>query len=117
MTLPLAAAAERLRREPGRPRKNAGEKTDEEIKAERAERRLARQAAQLLNLTPRLLDLDGAARYLSCSTWTIRGLIDSKVLQRVTIPTGTESGRDIRRVLLDRLQLDELVLRWQEVGR
>jgi hypothetical protein len=61
------------------------------------------------------LDLDGAARYLSCSTWTIRDLIDNGTLQRVIIPAGP--GRDVRRVLLDRQQLDELVARWRETTR
>ncbi len=105
MTLPLASASERLRGKPGRP------PVDDETKAKRAKTRLEHQAAQLAAITPRLLDLDGAARYLSLTTWTLRDLIDNGTLQRVAIPAG--AGRDIRRVLLDREQLDELVLRWR----
>ena len=63
-------------------------------------------------LQPRLLDVAGAAGYLGCSLWTIRDLIAAGVLARVVIPAG--HGRDLRRVLLDRVQLDELVVRWRE---
>lgn len=101
--LPLAAANERRKGKPGRPRKG--------------ERPLARslEAAGLSPVEPRLLDVHRAAFYLSCSAWTVRDLIASGTLQRVLIPAGP--GRDLRRVLLDRQQLDELVLRWREAGR
>jgi hypothetical protein len=107
--LPLAAASDRIRGKPGRPPVN------DETKAKRAKTRLENQAAQLAAVTPRLLDLDGAAKYLSLTTWTLRDLIDNGTLQRVIIPAGP--GRDVRRVLFDRAQLDELVLRWREAPR
>jgi len=63
-------------------------------------------------LAPRLLDVAGAARYLSVSPWTIKALLANGTLSRVTIPLS--GGRDLRRTLLDRLQIDELALRWRD---
>ena len=70
---------------------------------------MARQASAL---SPRLLDLDAAAAYLGgLSTWTVRDLIANGTLRRVRVP-GT-NGEDLRRVLLDRQDLDELINRWK----
>jgi excisionase family DNA binding protein len=93
VTLPLAAAAERLRRgRPGRPRKPT-----------------APGPATIVEPARRLLDLEAAAAYLSCSTWTIRDLISSGTLRRVriTLPHGVE----VRRLLVDRADLDTLIER------
>jgi hypothetical protein len=61
---------------------------------------------------PRLMDLEAAARYLGgISVWTVRDLIDAGTLHRVVIPVGQ---REVRRILLDRVQLDELIERWRE---
>jgi hypothetical protein len=97
--LQLASAAERLRKPPGRPR------------------RALSPDVQLLKpeTIARLLDLEGAAQYLSISTWAVRDLIANGTIQRVVIPGA--NGKDLRRVLLDRQQLDELVLRWREAAR
>jgi hypothetical protein len=95
---PLAAASYRLRGKPGRPRKAPPDVT------------LSKPET-----IARLLDLEASATYLSISVWTVRDLIANGTLQRVVIPTA--NGRDLRRVLLDRQQLDELVLRWREAGR
>jgi excisionase family DNA binding protein len=59
----------------------------------------------------RLLDIEGASKYMSVSVWTIRDLIASGTLKRVMIPLG---GRDVRRVLLDRRDIDALIDRVKE---
>lgn len=94
---PLAAAAQRLRGRPGRPRKP------------RPEPEAAVSPAVSL---ARLLDLEGAARYLSLSPWTIRDLIANGTLSRVRVllPNGSE----LRKVLLDREDLDRLIESWKE---
>jgi excisionase family DNA binding protein len=61
---------------------------------------------------PRLLDLRGAAAYLSVSTWTIRDLINSGALRRVRVPLGDQG--ELRKLLLDREDLDQAVARWKE---
>jgi len=102
MTLPLAVAAERLRGKPGRPRLTQKEPSPD-VQLSKPE------------TIARLLDLEASALYLGVSTWTVRDLIANGTIQRVVIPVG--NGRDLRRVLLDRQQLDELVLRWREAAR
>jgi hypothetical protein len=49
-----------------------------------------------------------AAAYLGgLSTWTIRDMLAAGVLRRVTVPL--PGGRGLRRVLIDREDLDRLV--------
>jgi excisionase family DNA binding protein len=60
---------------------------------------------------PRLLDLPAAGRYLGVSPWTIRDLIANGTLARVRIPL--PNGGELRKVLLDREDLDRLVTRWK----
>jgi len=57
-------------------------------------------------LTPRLLDVVGAAKYLGVSLWTIRDLDAAGHLARVRLPLGV---KEIRRVLYDRADLDLLI--------
>jgi excisionase family DNA binding protein len=57
----------------------------------------------------RLLDVHEAARYLNVSPWTIRDMVGAGSLRRVRLPLG--SGRDLRRLLVDKRDLDELVAR------
>src|SRR5262249_54869305 len=52
---------------------------------------------------PRLIDLEGAARFLSVSVWTVRDLMATGELRRVWLPSGG------RRVLLDVRDLHRLV--------
>jgi len=106
--LPLAAAQERLGRR-GRPR------LSDEEKAARAERRRARQVAELLAVAPRLFAVPAAARYVGVSVWTLRGLISNGVLPRVIIPAG--GGKDLRAVRLDRADLDALITAWKDSAR
>lgn len=87
------------RRGPGRPRKNP-----------KPEEAVPKPGPPLLD--PRLLDLVQAARYLSVSPWTIRSLEWSGVLPRVRIPLA--DGRDLRKLLFDRADLDRLIELWKE---
>jgi hypothetical protein len=65
------------------------------------------------NLCPiprRLLDLDGAATYLSVSTWTLRDWVSAGVVGRVRLPGGA-GNRDgtLARLLFDVRDLDRLI--------
>jgi hypothetical protein len=120
--LPLADAQARLGR-PGRPRKHPpktlmdGDRTvtsRPEIRIDSGPqgRPLAHQASALL---PRLLTVKAAAKYLSLGEDTVLELLDAGTFRRVTIPapvTAKRRGGAIRRVLLDRLQLDEAIAGW-----
>lgn len=70
------------------------------------------QAPALAAVTPRLLDLRGTAGYLSVAPWTVRELEWRGVLQRVRVPL--PGGGELRRVLFDRADLDQLVERWKD---
>jgi len=117
-TLPLAAAAERLRRPPGRPRKAA------EVKSTLAPQAPALTSAPLSTraggtgvpavcpILPRLLDLNSAARYLAVSPWTVRDLEAGGVLARVRVQL--PDGGELRKLLFDREDLDRLVARWKD---
>lgn len=65
-------------------------------------------------LAPRLLDLNATAAYLGVSTWKIRELDAKGILSRVRIPL--PNAGEVRKLLFDRLELDELVNRWKERG-
>lgn len=100
-----------LRRRPGRPRKiedaradstalNGGDRDDPD-----------RSAPASGRLAPRLLDLVQTAQYLGVSAWTVRDLEASGTLQRVSIPLA--GGRELRKLLFDRGDLDRLVDAWK----
>jgi hypothetical protein len=114
--LPLAVASVRLRRAPGRPRKDRD--TSSAVGTVAASGQAA--TGQTLRATayeavgrmpPRLLDLKAAAAYLGVSPWTIRDLEANGTLRRVSIPIG--AGRDLRKLLFDRQDLDQLVESWK----
>jgi hypothetical protein len=65
-------------------------------------------------IAPRLLDLHGAAGYLGLSTWTVRDLEQSGILARVRIPLPNTG--ELRKLLFDRTDLDQLIERWKERG-
>lgn len=71
------------------------------------------QASALQALGPRLLDVHGAAAYLSVSAWTIREMVAAGRLRRVLIP-GAKNGHNLRKVLLDRQDLDHFIEAWKE---
>lgn len=126
--LRLATAARRLRGRPGRPRKAA----DEEPRGSAVQRAFGDERSALSDadfgsapravpgnvpaagsapfLLPRLLDLERAAAYLGVSTWTIRDLEAAGELRRIRVPLGQ---KELRRLLFDRLELDQLVERWK----
>lgn len=103
--LPLAAAAVRLRRRPGRP------KLPDEERAKRKQARDAACIAALAQVVPRLLGVPAAAKYLGLSVWTVRDLLASGQIRRVVIPG--DNGNDLRRILVDRTDLDVLVSKWK----
>jgi excisionase family DNA binding protein len=94
--LPLAAASQRLRGKPGRPRT-----------------RLAHSVEAPVTLSPRLLTVSRAAAYLGVGRRTIEKLIAAGTLPRVRVPMPTEAG-ELRKTLVDRDELDRLVTTWRE---
>jgi hypothetical protein len=62
-------------------------------------------------LCPRLLDLGTTASYLGLSTWTVRDLEAAGTLKRVRVPGA--GGGDLRKLLFDRQDLDQLVEAWK----
>jgi hypothetical protein len=108
--LPLADAAQRLRRRAGRPRKTAravAHEASAPLPALPSTRDSERAVAALWPVQPRLLGLKAAASYLGVSTWTIRGWLATGRLVRVNLPGAGD--RDLERLLVDRLDLDRLV--------
>jgi hypothetical protein len=63
----------------------------------------------LCPVTPRLLDAERAAAYLGVSTWTVRDLEAAGHLSRVRLPL--PGGKDLRKLLYDRADLDRLIER------
>ena len=57
----------------------------------------------------RLLNLSQAAAYLGVSYWTVRDLVANGTLPRVALPGVPSEARSVRRVLIDRGDLDRLI--------
>jgi hypothetical protein len=58
----------------------------------------------------RLLDLKSAGAYLGVSYWTMRDLVFGGIIPSVKIPcTRAGDGRAIRRILVDRCDLDTFI--------
>ena len=112
-TRPLAAATERLRRPPGRPRKAQGAESAQAPQANAPAqthenpRPIAGAVPAVCPVTPRLLDAASAAAYLNVSVWAIRDLDAAGHLPRVRLPL--PGGKELRRLLYDRADLDQLV--------
>ncbi len=104
--LPLAAAAERLRGKPGRPKK-CGHVSDIAAQQKGMDSGHDRGALAVTAIAPRLLDVTASARYLGISVWTIRDLITNGTLARVRVHLS--NVRELRKVLFDREELDWLV--------
>jgi hypothetical protein len=64
-----------------------------------------------MEVVPRLLDLRGTATYLGVSEWTVRDLDAAGVLKRVRVPS--RGGRELRKLLFDREDLDHLIPTWK----
>jgi hypothetical protein len=125
--LPLAAAQARLGR-PGRPRKRPnGDKTvtpapppspEPCMNGGREGRRTP--AVQAGALLPRLLSIPAAACYLSLSEDTVLELLQAGIFQRITVPaplTPKRRGGAIRKVLVDRVQIDAAIASWSASSR
>jgi len=64
----------------------------------------------------RLLDLKSAGAYLGVSYWTMRDLVFAGVIPSVKIPCPrTGDGRAIRRILVDRRDLDAFIEKNKEL--
>ena len=108
------------KRQPGRPRKalpghESGHIPGTGVQQRRMSR--AEKAGALANiavapLTPRLLDLHGAAVYLGLSEWTIRDLEAAGTVLRVRIPLANDG--ELRKLLFDRDDLDRLIQDWKD---
>ncbi len=88
------------------------ERSDKTLDGPRS-RTMAQQAS--VHPVSRLLSLEQAAHYLGVSTWTVRELEWSGVLPRVRIPLG--NGKELRKLLFDREDLDRLIDRWKDSGQ
>jgi hypothetical protein len=114
---PLANAAARLRRPPGRPRKVAGAQASQtpglSIPADRSQSYKASVPA-LCPISPRLLDLATAAAYLGVSPWTVRDLEAARIVPRVRMPL--PGGGELRKLLFDRDDLDQLIRVWKDAA-
>ena len=116
--LPLAAAAERLRGRPGRPRKGTGGaqagdaiRVNSGLEAGVQDSESGRPSPVPLT-ERRLLDVAGLAAYLSMAEDTIRELDASGRLSAARVRVPTANGRELRKVLFDRLAVDRLVVGW-----
>ncbi len=94
-SLPLAAAAERLRGKPGRPRKD-GHVVGIAVQQRGMDGSPNRGALAVAAIVPRLLSLDATAAYLGLSPWTVRDLEAAGVLPRVRVPR--PNGGELRKV-------------------
>jgi hypothetical protein len=65
--------------------------------------------SNVLPFFPKLMDLQTAADYCSVGYWTIRGLVQAGKLPVVEFPKADEEGESIRRVLIDREDIDHFV--------
>jgi hypothetical protein len=69
---------------------------------------------QELVITPRLLNLQQAATYLGVSFWSARDYVLAGVIPVVALPAlrpreGDKPKRQLRRVLVDRVDLDAFI--------
>jgi hypothetical protein len=107
--LPLAAAAARLRRPPGRPRKSPRVLAPAGPESARPGAPARPEGAEAL--APRLLDLAATAAYLGVSPWTVRDLAWAGTLRRVRVPLANHG--ELRKLLFDRQDLDRLIEIWK----
>lgn len=63
-------------------------------------------AAVWPTIEPRLVDLEGAARFLAVSSWTVRDLVAAGLLPLVKLPTPRGT---LKRLLFDVRDLHRLV--------
>jgi len=111
---PLAAAAARLRRKPGRPRKVSGHVPGIAPQQDGGNKGQRWSALALSAIAPRLMSLEQAALYLGVSPWTVRELANKEdgVLKRVRIPL--KNNGELRKLLFDRQDLDRVIEGWKK---
>jgi excisionase family DNA binding protein len=112
-TPPLAAAATRLRRRPGRPRKNPQKtppvvtlQSRHPLQVRAIAAPVVRPSVRQTSGLCRLLGVRAAGQYLGVSPYTIRNMIRDGRLCPVRMP-------GLARVLVDRLDLDQLIEAWK----
>ena len=108
-----AASNVRLSKGPGGPKKmESGQITNTaDAQVYRREGLQTLMVGQIA-ISPRLLNLDAAAAYLSISPWTIRDLEAQGVLPRVRVPL--PRGGELRKLLFDKADLDRLIGAWKD---
>jgi hypothetical protein len=100
---------------PGRPKQSgAGHIRGTSTASARVNEGLERGKLAQRSIGPRLLDLDAAATYLSVSPWTVRDLEAAGVLPRVRVPL--PDGRELRKLLFDKADLDRLIGAWKDAA-
>jgi hypothetical protein len=97
-------------RSPGRPRKTGPRHMTGTASSQAHQHEAVAQGG----FTPRLLDLEAAAAYLSVSPWTVRDLEAKGVLPRVRVPL--PRGGELRKLLFDKADLDRLIGAWKETA-
>jgi hypothetical protein len=72
-----------------------------------------------VDTSARLTDMHGAGAYLGgLSYWTVRDLIGAGEIPTVSPPAPTgRKGQRLRRVLIDRRDLDALIEKWKLEGK
>ena len=71
-----------------------------------------REASALASQATRLLTVRDAARYLKVSASRFRNLVPVGTIPRVRVPIAGNS-KDMRRILIDREDLDRLIESWK----
>lgn len=64
---------------------------------------------------PRLVNLSDAAAYLGVSYWTVRDLVQRGDLPAIRLPHPRSIRGSIRRILIDRNDLDALIDRFRDI--
>ncbi len=91
--------------------------TSLESQTESTASRAVRGSFAVVPVPPRLLNLLNAARYLDVSIWSLREWVALGIVPRIRIPlpnTEKRRGGEMRRVLVDRADLDRLIESWKE---
>jgi hypothetical protein len=91
-------------------------------------KKLKNKAKDDQSFAPRLLDLKAASAYSGLTYWCLRDLLNSGVIPKVTVPcpyarvkvggklvrVPVDDGTTMRRILVDRKDLDEFIERYKE---
>lgn len=94
------------------PRSPSVDETASKVTAHKRTAAAALEPAELI--VPRLLNMRQAAKYLGCSFWTVRDYVLQGLIPVVNLPplrarTGARQRETLRRVVIDRSDLDKFV--------